>query len=142
MLEFKFIRTTAKDNILMSSYIVDIHEMTYTETKGIWTIESTVEDLNKVLADIESSLEVLPEVLSKEYFNIYNAFPSPQVIPTYGTTYRYIEQITSNVFTVINENKKKLTRDRSERQQTNKTKQDNNSNKIYKQLKDNIKKSQ
>eukprot|EP00957_Ditylum_brightwellii_P169324 12887092-Ditylum_brightwellii.AAC.1 len=62
MLEFKIRGTTVKDNILTSPYIVDIHETTYTETKGIWTKELTVKDLHKVLADVETSLKVLPEV--------------------------------------------------------------------------------
>eukprot|EP00957_Ditylum_brightwellii_P136078 10378216-Ditylum_brightwellii.AAC.1 len=109
MLEFKISRTAVKDNILASPYIIGIHEATYTETKGIWTIEPIVDDPHKALVDVETSLEVLLEVLSEEYFNTYDAFPAPQVIPTYGTTYRYTEQITSNVLTVINENKKKFT---------------------------------
>eukprot|EP00957_Ditylum_brightwellii_P064096 4862468-Ditylum_brightwellii.AAC.1 len=109
MLEFKISGTTTKDNILTSPYIVNIHEMTYTETKGIWTIKMTVDDLHKVLADIETSLEVLPEVLNKDYFNTYNTFPAPQVILTYGTPYRYTEKITSNVLTIINKNEKKFT---------------------------------
>eukprot|EP00957_Ditylum_brightwellii_P144713 11024243-Ditylum_brightwellii.AAC.1 len=93
----------------MSPYIIDIHEITYTEIKGIWTIESTVQDLHKTLANVETSLKVLPEVLTKEYFNTYDVFPAPRVIPTYGTTYRYTAQITPNVLTIINENEKELT---------------------------------
>eukprot|EP00957_Ditylum_brightwellii_P166995 12713122-Ditylum_brightwellii.AAC.1 len=61
MLDFKISGTTVRDNILASPYIVNIHEMTYTETKGIWTIEMMVEDLHKVLMDTETYLEVLPE---------------------------------------------------------------------------------
>eukprot|EP00957_Ditylum_brightwellii_P032337 2449517-Ditylum_brightwellii.AAC.1 len=109
MLEFKISGTAVKDNILTPPYIDNIHETTYTETKGIWMIELIVEDLCKALVDVETSLNVLPEVLSKDHFNTYNVFPAAQVIPTYGTTYRYTEQITSNVLTIINENEKKST---------------------------------
>eukprot|EP00957_Ditylum_brightwellii_P054943 4163911-Ditylum_brightwellii.AAC.1 len=83
MLEFKISRSRVKDYILMSLYTADINETTYTETKGVWTIELTVKDLHKELVDIETSLKVLPGVLSKEYFNTYNKFPAPRVIPTY-----------------------------------------------------------
>eukprot|EP00957_Ditylum_brightwellii_P137618 10491816-Ditylum_brightwellii.AAC.1 len=159
MLEFKISGMTVKDNILTSPYIVDIHKTIYTETKGIWTIELMVDNLHKVLVDVETSFEVLPEVLSKDYFSTYNAFSVPQVILTYGTAYRYTEQIMSNVLTITNENKKKFTtppqnawnhgpsktpkqRDRSEQQQLNKTKHDNILTENYKQLKDSIEKSQ
>eukprot|EP00957_Ditylum_brightwellii_P102527 7813799-Ditylum_brightwellii.AAC.1 len=77
MLDFKITGMTVKDNILTSPYIVDIHETTYTETKGIWTIKTIVEDPHKALADVELSLEVIPEVLSEEHFNTYNVFPAP-----------------------------------------------------------------
>eukprot|EP00957_Ditylum_brightwellii_P192150 14626698-Ditylum_brightwellii.AAC.1 len=60
----------------MAPSIIDIHVTTYTGTKGIWSIESTVEDLHKGLADVEKSLKALPEVFSKEYFNTYGAFPA------------------------------------------------------------------
>eukprot|EP00957_Ditylum_brightwellii_P018031 1358903-Ditylum_brightwellii.AAC.1 len=61
MFDFKISGTTVKDNIHTSPYIINIHETTYTETKGIWTIEMMVEDLHKVLKDVETSLEVIPE---------------------------------------------------------------------------------
>eukprot|EP00957_Ditylum_brightwellii_P038164 2885662-Ditylum_brightwellii.AAC.1 len=61
----------------MSLFIVDIHEITYATSKGIWTIESTVEDLCKALANLETSLVVLPDVPSEEYFNKYDAFLAP-----------------------------------------------------------------
>eukprot|EP00957_Ditylum_brightwellii_P069807 5300729-Ditylum_brightwellii.AAC.1 len=77
MLEFKISGTTIKDNILTSPYIVNIHETTCTQTKGTWTIESTVEDLHKELVDAETSLEVLPEVSREDYFNTYDGFPAP-----------------------------------------------------------------
>eukprot|EP00957_Ditylum_brightwellii_P206970 15350870-Ditylum_brightwellii.AAC.1 len=93
----------------MSPIIADINETTFTINKGIWTIETTMEDLHKALADVEKSLEVLPDVSDAEYFNKFEAFPALQMIPTYGTTYKYTEHITSNVPTIINENEKKYT---------------------------------
>eukprot|EP00957_Ditylum_brightwellii_P142045 10822401-Ditylum_brightwellii.AAC.1 len=100
MLEQEVLESTVKENILMSPFIADIHEATFR------TIEKTVEDLDKVLADVETLLEVLPDVFVVEYFNKFEAFPALWVIPTYGTTYKYTEQITSNVSTVINEKRK------------------------------------
>eukprot|EP00957_Ditylum_brightwellii_P122630 9351810-Ditylum_brightwellii.AAC.1 len=108
MLDFKISGMTVKDNILTSPYIIDIHEITYIKTKGIWTIDTMVEDLHKALKGVETPLEVLPEVLSEEYFNTCHVFPAPQVIPTYSTPYRYTEQIASNALSIINENEKKF----------------------------------
>eukprot|EP00957_Ditylum_brightwellii_P111881 8532907-Ditylum_brightwellii.AAC.1 len=62
----------------MSSFIADIHKTTFTINKGIWTIETTVEDLHKALADVKTLLEALPDVLDAEYFNKFEAFPAPQ----------------------------------------------------------------
>eukprot|EP00957_Ditylum_brightwellii_P170962 13013153-Ditylum_brightwellii.AAC.1 len=61
MLDHKVTSATVKDNILMSQFIVDLHETAITINKGIWTIESTGEDLHKALDDVETSLLVLPE---------------------------------------------------------------------------------
>eukprot|EP00957_Ditylum_brightwellii_P153858 11710905-Ditylum_brightwellii.AAC.1 len=68
-----------------------------------------VEDLHQALADVETSLAVLLDALGEEYFNKYDAFLASRVIPTYGTTYRYTEHITSDVLNIINENEKKFT---------------------------------
>eukprot|EP00957_Ditylum_brightwellii_P162152 12345929-Ditylum_brightwellii.AAC.1 len=59
------------DNILMSLFIVDMHLTVYSELKGIWTIKSTVEDLHKVLQDMETSLSALLSVVPDEYFEKY-----------------------------------------------------------------------
>eukprot|EP00957_Ditylum_brightwellii_P159804 12163639-Ditylum_brightwellii.AAC.1 len=93
----------------MSLFITHIHKITFTINKGIWTIETTVDDLHKALVDVETSLEVLPDMLDAEYFNKVEVFPAPWVIPMYGTTYKHTVQITSNVSTIINENEKKYT---------------------------------
>eukprot|EP00957_Ditylum_brightwellii_P086398 6573820-Ditylum_brightwellii.AAC.1 len=53
---------TVQDNILISLFIMDMHPTVYTDSKGIWTIESTVEDLHKALQDVETSLSVLPSM--------------------------------------------------------------------------------
>eukprot|EP00957_Ditylum_brightwellii_P103735 7902561-Ditylum_brightwellii.AAC.1 len=62
----------------MSLFIADIHETPLTINKVIWTIETTVEDLYKTLADVKTSLEVLPDVLDAEYFTKVTAFPAQQ----------------------------------------------------------------
>ena len=38
MLNAKVSGKTVRDNILLSPFIVDMHPMIYTESKGIWTI--------------------------------------------------------------------------------------------------------
>eukprot|EP00957_Ditylum_brightwellii_P192405 14647569-Ditylum_brightwellii.AAC.1 len=77
MLNDEVSRKTVQDNILLSPFIVDMHPTVYTNSKGIWTIESTVEDLYKVLQDVETSLKILPSVVPEEYFSKYPAFPVP-----------------------------------------------------------------
>eukprot|EP00957_Ditylum_brightwellii_P056628 4292447-Ditylum_brightwellii.AAC.1 len=62
MLNVEANRKTVRDNILLSPFIMDMHPMVYTESKGIWTIESTMDDQYKALQDIEASLKVLPSV--------------------------------------------------------------------------------
>eukprot|EP00957_Ditylum_brightwellii_P157623 11996696-Ditylum_brightwellii.AAC.1 len=81
----------------MSPFIVDMHPMVYTDSKRIWAIESTAEDLYKVLQDVETSLSVLPSVVPKEYFNKYSAFPVPHVIAQYGNLYKYTTKTMSSV---------------------------------------------
>eukprot|EP00957_Ditylum_brightwellii_P164506 12524473-Ditylum_brightwellii.AAC.1 len=49
--------STVKESILMSLFIVDIHNTMFTTNKGIWAIETTVEDLHKALADVKTLLE-------------------------------------------------------------------------------------
>eukprot|EP00957_Ditylum_brightwellii_P178771 13617364-Ditylum_brightwellii.AAC.1 len=143
----------------MSSFTADIHEATFTTYKSIWTIETTVENLHKALAEVKTSLEVLPDMLDAEYLNKFEAFPALQVIPTYGTTYKYTEQITSNVSTAIHENEKKYTSppsnawsrgppkatkhaEQNGQAQTNRTTQNYKLNDDYKSLKKSMEKSQ
>eukprot|EP00957_Ditylum_brightwellii_P104538 7965382-Ditylum_brightwellii.AAC.1 len=77
MLEQEVVEPAVKENILISPFITDIHETTFTINKDA------------------------------EYFHKSKAFPAPWVIPTYGITYKYTEQITYDVSTIINENEKK-----------------------------------
>eukprot|EP00957_Ditylum_brightwellii_P180939 13785246-Ditylum_brightwellii.AAC.1 len=83
MLNVKVSGKMVRDNILLSPLIVDMHLTVYTNSKGIWTIESTVEDLYKALQDDEMSLEVLPSVVPEEFFSKYPVLPMPRVIPQY-----------------------------------------------------------
>eukprot|EP00957_Ditylum_brightwellii_P100426 7654995-Ditylum_brightwellii.AAC.1 len=83
MLNVKVSGKTVQDNILLSPFIVDMHPMVYTDPKGIWTIESTAEDLYKALQDVETSINALPSMVPEEFFSKYLAFPTPQVIPQY-----------------------------------------------------------
>eukprot|EP00957_Ditylum_brightwellii_P088528 6742587-Ditylum_brightwellii.AAC.1 len=69
-------------------------------------IESTAEDLHKALQDVETSLSVLPSVVSEEYFDTYPAFPVPHVIPQYVNSYKYTTKITSSVSNAENNDEK------------------------------------
>eukprot|EP00957_Ditylum_brightwellii_P138829 10582333-Ditylum_brightwellii.AAC.2 len=86
----------------MSPFIVDIHQTKFTETKGIWMIETTKEVLHKASQDVEVSLALLSEILPTELFNGYGAFPSPRVILSYGTPYSYTKRIISNTSAALN----------------------------------------
>eukprot|EP00957_Ditylum_brightwellii_P042182 3194864-Ditylum_brightwellii.AAC.1 len=89
----------------MSPYIVDIHPSIYTAPKGIWTIEMTQKNLHKAIKDMELAVQVLPEAVPDEYFEKFDAFPLPRVIPLYGNVYKYTTQITTNVPILNNDNK-------------------------------------
>eukprot|EP00957_Ditylum_brightwellii_P137746 10500897-Ditylum_brightwellii.AAC.1 len=67
MLNVEVERKTVWDNISLSPFIVDMYPMVYTNSKGIWTIESTVGDLYKALQDVATSLKVLPSVVPEEF---------------------------------------------------------------------------
>jgi hypothetical protein len=97
MLNVEVSGKTVRDNILLSPFIVDMHPTVYTESKGIWTIESTVDDLHRALQDVETSLKVLPTVVPEAFFSKYQAFPMPQVISQYGNSYKYTHKITASV---------------------------------------------
>eukprot|EP00957_Ditylum_brightwellii_P026591 2011180-Ditylum_brightwellii.AAC.1 len=144
----------------MSPFIVDIHQPKFTDTKGIWMIKTTKEGLYKAIQDVETLLELLPDILLNELFNLYNTFPAPRVIPSYGTLYLYTEKVTSNVATVLNNedttHSKSPTnawncgpplmssQQNSEQKQTStmNIKSNNITEKAYKELKQSIKESQ
>eukprot|EP00957_Ditylum_brightwellii_P093274 7102947-Ditylum_brightwellii.AAC.1 len=77
MLNVEVSKKTVRDNILLSPFIVDMHPVVYTNSKGIWTIESTVDNLYKALKDVKTSLKVLPSVVPEGFFSKYPAFPMP-----------------------------------------------------------------
>ena len=83
----------------MSPFIVDMHLTVYTDSKGIWTIESTVENLHKALQDS-------PSMVMDEYFETYSAFPVPHGISQYGSSYKYTAKITYSVSINVNNDEK------------------------------------
>eukprot|EP00957_Ditylum_brightwellii_P063223 4799121-Ditylum_brightwellii.AAC.1 len=58
------------------------------------------EDLHKAILDVETLLDILPEVLPEELFNQFDTFPAPRVLPAYSTSYSYTAQIMFNVLTM------------------------------------------
>eukprot|EP00957_Ditylum_brightwellii_P209384 15361537-Ditylum_brightwellii.AAC.1 len=81
MSNVEVIGKTVRDNILLSPFIVDMYPMVYTDSKGIWTIESTVDDLYRALQDVKTPCKVLPSMVPEQFFSKYPAFPMPRVIP-------------------------------------------------------------
>eukprot|EP00957_Ditylum_brightwellii_P133679 10192002-Ditylum_brightwellii.AAC.1 len=65
MLSHDLFRKLVQENILASPFMIDLHQTKFTNNKGIWTIKRTKEDLHQVIKDIETSLEVLVDVLPK-----------------------------------------------------------------------------
>eukprot|EP00957_Ditylum_brightwellii_P202368 15329831-Ditylum_brightwellii.AAC.2 len=109
MLNVDVNRKTVQDSIVMFPFIVDVHLAIYTDSKGIWMIDSTAEDLYKVLQDIGTSLSVLPSVVPDEYFDTYSAFPAPCVIPQYCSSYKYTTKIMSSIYNMNNDKKSYVT---------------------------------
>eukprot|EP00957_Ditylum_brightwellii_P144295 10993501-Ditylum_brightwellii.AAC.1 len=104
MLNVDVSRKTVRDNILLSPFVVDMHPTVFTDSKGVWTIESTVDNLYKTLQDVETSLKVLTSVVPEELFSKYPVFPMPQVIPQYGNSYKYTNKMTVSISHDINSN--------------------------------------
>eukprot|EP00957_Ditylum_brightwellii_P100516 7662734-Ditylum_brightwellii.AAC.1 len=90
----------------MSPFIVDMHPTAYTDSKGIWTVESTAEDLHIVLQKVETSLSILPSVVPDEYFDTYPAFPVSCIIPQCSNSYKYTTKITPSISNNVNNDEK------------------------------------
>eukprot|EP00957_Ditylum_brightwellii_P156653 11922887-Ditylum_brightwellii.AAC.1 len=82
--------------MLMLPYIVDMHPLIYTASKGIWTVETTQKNLHEVIEDVELVIQALPAAVPEEYFENFDAFPQPRVIPSYGNSYKNMTQIAQN----------------------------------------------
>eukprot|EP00957_Ditylum_brightwellii_P137946 10517216-Ditylum_brightwellii.AAC.1 len=89
----------------MSPHIMEMHPFIHTVSKGIWTIETTQQNLHKAIEDIKLAIQVLPDAVPEEYFEKLDAFPRPRVIPLYGNSYKYMTQITQNVSSSSKDNK-------------------------------------
>eukprot|EP00957_Ditylum_brightwellii_P005779 440451-Ditylum_brightwellii.AAC.1 len=61
----------------MSPHIIEMHPAIHTVSKGIWTIETTQQNLHKAIEDIEIAIQALPDVVPVEYFEKFDAFPRP-----------------------------------------------------------------
>eukprot|EP00957_Ditylum_brightwellii_P160266 12201132-Ditylum_brightwellii.AAC.1 len=78
MLEMTISGKTVKENMLMLPYIVNMHPLIYTASKGIWTIETTQKNLHKAIKDVELAIQALPSAIPDEYFEKFGAFPMPR----------------------------------------------------------------
>eukprot|EP00957_Ditylum_brightwellii_P082209 6251158-Ditylum_brightwellii.AAC.1 len=102
MLSYDSLGKSVKASILASPFNIDLHQTKLTNTKGIWTIKITKEDLHQAIKDVETSLKVLANVLPDKMFNKFDAYPKLRLVPDYGTSYSYTARITSNRLTTIN----------------------------------------
>eukprot|EP00957_Ditylum_brightwellii_P154151 11730847-Ditylum_brightwellii.AAC.1 len=105
MLEVTISGKSVKENMLMPSYIVNMHPSIYKASKGIWTIETTQKNLQKAIKDVELAIQALPSAVPDEYFEKFDAFPMLPVIPSYGNSYNFMTQITMNVSIPSNDDK-------------------------------------
>eukprot|EP00957_Ditylum_brightwellii_P191696 14593680-Ditylum_brightwellii.AAC.1 len=87
----------AKENILASQYVIDIHKTIHTEEKGMSAIEITKENLQQAIKEIDLDLEVLQKLLPDEFFTKNPAFPVPCIIPNYGVLQNDADKIIYNV---------------------------------------------
>eukprot|EP00957_Ditylum_brightwellii_P013355 1008845-Ditylum_brightwellii.AAC.1 len=58
--------------------------MMYTEEKGIWTVETTKDNLQRAIKETNLDIEVLQMVLPDKFSTKNLAFPVPCIIPSYG----------------------------------------------------------
>eukprot|EP00957_Ditylum_brightwellii_P113584 8660109-Ditylum_brightwellii.AAC.1 len=78
----------------------------YTEEKGIWTLETTKDNLQREIIEIDLDLKVLQTMLPDEFFTKNPAFPVPQIIPSYGVLQNYADKIIYNVADNLEQMKK------------------------------------
>eukprot|EP00957_Ditylum_brightwellii_P111994 8540709-Ditylum_brightwellii.AAC.1 len=57
-----------KESMLTLLHIVEMHPSIYTASKGIWTIETTQENLHKAIKDIKLAIQALPAAVPENYF--------------------------------------------------------------------------
>eukprot|EP00957_Ditylum_brightwellii_P197874 15074040-Ditylum_brightwellii.AAC.1 len=69
----------------------------YTEEKCIWTIETTKDNLQKAIKEIDLYPEVLQTILPDKFFTKNLVFPVPHIIPSYGVSQTYAVKIIYNV---------------------------------------------
>eukprot|EP00957_Ditylum_brightwellii_P205032 15341893-Ditylum_brightwellii.AAC.1 len=54
---------------------------------------------------MELAIQEMPAAVPEEYFEKFDAFPWPRVIPLYGNSYKYTTQITQNISIPSDDNK-------------------------------------
>eukprot|EP00957_Ditylum_brightwellii_P006862 519424-Ditylum_brightwellii.AAC.1 len=59
---------TLKENTLATPYVMDINHTAFTDEKGIWTVETTKENVHKAMQDVDNDLEVLQPVFPDLHF--------------------------------------------------------------------------
>eukprot|EP00957_Ditylum_brightwellii_P063905 4848498-Ditylum_brightwellii.AAC.1 len=71
--------------------------MMYTEEKGIWTVKTTKDNLQRAIKEIDLDLKVLQMEFPDKFFTKNPAFPVPRIIPSYGASQNYASKTIYNV---------------------------------------------
>jgi hypothetical protein len=74
----------------------------FTNDMGFWIVDSMKENVHRAIEENTTLLEILSSIIDEEYFNMYEAFIAPYVVPSYGTSQTYASCIASNVVTMLN----------------------------------------
>eukprot|EP00957_Ditylum_brightwellii_P156941 11944483-Ditylum_brightwellii.AAC.1 len=65
----------------------------------------THKNLHKAIEDVKLAIQALPSAMPNKYFEKFDAFPMPRVLPSYGNSYKYTAQITTYVLIPSNSDK-------------------------------------
>jgi len=86
-IDFVISGETVKENILASQYAVDIHWTAFMDEKGIWTVETTKENIHNAMHEVDIGLEALQNVLTGLAFYKKSSVSSSKVDPNIWRIY-------------------------------------------------------
>eukprot|EP00957_Ditylum_brightwellii_P180829 13776435-Ditylum_brightwellii.AAC.1 len=69
----------------------------YTEEKAIWAAETTKDNLQQAMKEINLDFKGFQTVLPDEFFTNNSAFPVPCIIPSHGVSQNHADKTVYNV---------------------------------------------